>query len=364
MVDFVRKITCLRNTQILMEIEDKIFNAAEIKMSRFYVELNGLNIWTGSNIPIDNIKNIDYEHCPPILLIHGIFCNLSIWIQNIKHLEKYNNPIFALDLPGFGLSSRISFPDKIEDIEEKFCDILMAWQMKMGLKKIIIMSHSLGAYISCCYSILNPSSVISLILVEPWGFLETKTYLVESIYNNGVTYLLKLVTSCRFIRVCFCKIIYPFLLTDLLRFLGIKCACLMLKIFENKNIEYLSKNLGLNGSQICCEYLYAANAFFPRYFLFNYFKSGEQAFFNMMNKYCMAKQPLIHRISGLNHLKKLYFIYGKNSFIDYQAGMKAQEILDKTKTLVHLIPQTEHIPQIQASEKFNDLVQEILQELN
>ena len=40
----------------------------------------------------------------------------------------------------------------------------------MGLESFVLMGHSLGAYLSCAYTLRYPTRVKHLILVDAWGF--------------------------------------------------------------------------------------------------------------------------------------------------------------------------------------------------
>uniref|UniRef100_A0A6B2FWJ5 Protein ABHD4 (Trinotate prediction) n=1 Tax=Myxobolus squamalis TaxID=59785 RepID=A0A6B2FWJ5_MYXSQ len=258
-------------------------------------------------------------------------------------------------MPGFGLSSRVLFPTQGKDIEREFCDLLNLWQSAMGLEKIIVMGHSFGAYVSCCYSMFYPDNVISLVLIDSWGFLDTYSYTVESLYNHGLSFFKKIVFSSRFFWLSFTFLIRPFLLTDIIRMFGFKYGPLLINRFNSHILDHFAKDIQNNGREICCEYFCRVNCFSP---------TGEIAFLELMNQYFMAKNPLINRINMLGHLKKLYFIFGKDSYLDCIAGLKVQKILENTKTYVHVIPNTSHLPHVESSNTFNSLILNVLKDLN
>ncbi|KAF1740060.1 hypothetical protein MXB_32 [Myxobolus squamalis] len=166
-------------------------------------------------------------------------------------------------MPGFGLSTRVSFPTQGNDIEREFCDLLNLWQSALGLDKIIVMGHSFGAYVSCCYSMFYPDNVISLVLIDPWGFLDTYSYTVESIYNHGLAFVKNVVFSPRFFWLSFISLIRPFLLTDIIRMFGFKYGPRLIKHFYSKTLEHFSQDIQSNGCEICCEHLCSVNCFSP-----------------------------------------------------------------------------------------------------
>ena len=49
----------------------------------------------------------------------------------------------------------------------------------LGFEKIILVGHSFGGYLSCCYSLTYPENLERVILVDPWGMTEKPTDLVE-----------------------------------------------------------------------------------------------------------------------------------------------------------------------------------------
>lgn len=101
-------------------------------------------------------------------MIHGFGAGLLQFHKNLDHLHS-NRTVHALDLPGFGRSTRTVFPASPMGAEEVFVDTLEVWRKAMGLQQFVLLGHSFGAYIACAYSIRHPSRVRHLILVDPWG---------------------------------------------------------------------------------------------------------------------------------------------------------------------------------------------------
>ena len=89
-----------------------------------------------------------------------------------------NYRILALDLLGMGLSSRPPFhishklntEEKINAAEDFFVEALEDWREKRGIKKMTLLGHSLGGYLSVAYTLKYPSRIERLILVSPVGF--------------------------------------------------------------------------------------------------------------------------------------------------------------------------------------------------
>jgi cardiolipin-specific phospholipase len=86
--------------------------------------------------------------------------------------------VYALDWLGMGRSARVPFTVKakrddvqsrVNQAESFFVDSLEVWRQKMGLEKMTLIGHSLGAYLSVAYALRHPTHVSKLILLSPVG---------------------------------------------------------------------------------------------------------------------------------------------------------------------------------------------------
>ena len=107
----------------------------------------------------------------PLVMIHGFGAGLLQFYKNLDHLHSERS-IHALDLPGFGRSTRKPFPLHPDNAEQEFVDYLEIWRKAMRLEKFVLLGHSFGAYIACAYTLRYPERVRHLILVDPWGFAQ------------------------------------------------------------------------------------------------------------------------------------------------------------------------------------------------
>lgn len=112
-------------------------------------------IWTlATNTENDNV---------PLVLLHGFAAGLAFWLQNLEALSK-NRPVYAIDLLGFGKSSRPNFAHDADQIEKQFCDSIEKWREVMQIPKMIILAHSFGGFLATSYSMKHPEKVEHLIL--------------------------------------------------------------------------------------------------------------------------------------------------------------------------------------------------------
>ena len=104
-------------------------------------------------------------------MLHGFAAGVGFWALNIDDISRDRN-VYAIDLLGFGRSSRPSFPCDGADAEQVFIESIEEWRQQVGLKKFILMGHSFGAYLACSYTLAYPERVRHLILADPWGIPE------------------------------------------------------------------------------------------------------------------------------------------------------------------------------------------------
>merc|ERR1711879_322530 len=89
---------------------------------------------------------------------------------NIPELSK-ERTVLAIDLPGFGRSSRPPFSSKEEKIVEEYTQVLETWREGMELEKIHLLGHSFGGYLTAHYKLRHPERVEKFILADPWGMM-------------------------------------------------------------------------------------------------------------------------------------------------------------------------------------------------
>jgi len=108
-----------------------------------------------------------------ILCIHGLTANSRFWDCLASALSPQHR-VIAMDLRGRGLSDK---PPKGYSIEHHCKDVLSLID-DLGLKRPVLMGHSLGAFISLVFSAKYPQRVDRLILVDGGGKL-TKTQMAK-----------------------------------------------------------------------------------------------------------------------------------------------------------------------------------------
>lgn len=134
-----------------------------------------------------------------IVLVHGYAANLGLFFNNYESLSSIPGVrVHAIDLLGFGFSSRPKFPfcfkgesiDEIVQVEDWFIDAIEEWRKERKIDNFILMGHSFGGYLSACYALKynkpqsNGKNLINkLVLMSPVGVERSKNSLLKNIPN-------------------------------------------------------------------------------------------------------------------------------------------------------------------------------------
>jgi pimeloyl-ACP methyl ester carboxylesterase len=218
-------------------IEIELFNHVKTPVKREYVHIldDQFKIWTLS-------ANTDSPNTP-LVMIHGLFGCIGIWLNNIDELSK-SRPLYALDLIGFGRSSRPTFSEDPKEAETQFVDTIEEWRQKMGLEKFILLGHSFGGFLTAAYALKYPQYVQALILVDPWGFTKRDE-------DDDEPPLIK-----AFVKITdYISPLFP------LRATGLLGASVMKKVRPEFR-DYYYKTLG--DSDLIYNYLYQCNSRYPK----------------------------------------------------------------------------------------------------
>lgn len=124
-----------------------------------------------SSLPLNNLSVNSQEQGEkyPLLMLHGFASGVGLWAHNLDALSS-DRKLYAIDLLGFGRSSRPYF-DLKADPEVQLIQSIERWRQKMQLdRKLIILGHSFGGYLAMSYALHFPDSVAGVILADPWGF--------------------------------------------------------------------------------------------------------------------------------------------------------------------------------------------------
>jgi len=122
----------------------------------------------------------------PILLLHGYGSGLGFFFQNLAPMTADSRRVFALDWLGLGASDRPkdSAPKKSilscdsnlspQRAVDFFTDSLKEWaDVHLKDQKVVVVGHSLGAYLAARFALKYPQFVSKLVLASPAGLPTT-----------------------------------------------------------------------------------------------------------------------------------------------------------------------------------------------
>lgn len=180
----------------------------------FYPESDGkreaksTNVDIGNDLSINEFQIVNTEETVDkneknLVVLHGYGAGLGLFYQNFDAWSLIKgSKTYALDLLGFGRSSRPKFNIKTKDVSKKddqgqflavketedwFVESLEKWRKARSLEKFTLMGHSMGGYIAAVYAMRYPQHVEGLILVSPAGIERGYKPSLEhkSLFNNS-----------------------------------------------------------------------------------------------------------------------------------------------------------------------------------
>ncbi|XP_022912596.1 (Lyso)-N-acylphosphatidylethanolamine lipase-like [Onthophagus taurus] len=311
---------------LLRTAEKKILSYVKTPYRGWYTDIGPVvghsdKIWTISmNTPNKNT---------PIVLLHGLGAGVAFWCLNLDSLAM-ERPVYAMDLLGFGRSSRPAFSKEAAEAETQMVDALEAWRREMNLDHFVLLGHSLGGFLAASYAICHPERVAHLILADPWGFPEKPAEKPNlPLWVRVLSYSFQ-----------------PFNPLFAVRVAGPLGQWLI-----NKARPDISKKFQhfVGDENLISQYVYQCNAQPP---------TGESAFHAMMAGFGWAKQPMINRIDKLSPKVPITLLYGSRSWVDNTAAEIVKEKRPDCFVQSFVIPGAGHHVYADKAEVFNKYVLE------
>jgi 4,5:9,10-diseco-3-hydroxy-5,9,17-trioxoandrosta-1(10),2-diene-4-oate hydrolase len=98
-----------------------------------------------------------------IILVHGVFSSIESWSLNMPSLAE-NHRVYALDMPGFGLTDKIPMSSLVQGAQ--FVNDFIKTQ---NIDKATLVGHSLGGGYSLHFAIQYPDKLDRLVLIDSLG---------------------------------------------------------------------------------------------------------------------------------------------------------------------------------------------------
>ena len=103
----------------------------------------------------------------PVVLIHGFGGDSDNWLFNIDELAE-SRPVYAVDLPGHGKSSKTLASGDLGELVQAIVDLIN----EIGAAKVHLAGHSLGGAVAFQTLRDRPELVASIVGIAPIGFDE------------------------------------------------------------------------------------------------------------------------------------------------------------------------------------------------
>lgn len=91
----------------------------------------------------------------PIVMLHGLGAGVALWVLNLDEIAQHR-PVYAIDILGFGRSSRPKFADDAMIAEKQLVKSIDEWRKEVGLKEMIVLGHSMGGFLATSYALSYP----------------------------------------------------------------------------------------------------------------------------------------------------------------------------------------------------------------
>ena len=252
--------------------------------------------------------------------------------MNFDELAKHR-PVYAIDLPGFGKSSRKEYSKDPLLAEQQLVKVIETWRIKMNLTKMILVGHSMGGFIAASYAMSYPQRVQHLILADPWGLTEKPLDGKPNKYSDRTDqighFFSKYANPLELLRIAgpFGQWVVDFSYPEL--------VSIMTSVVGNKTT--------------ITQYLQQANLQTP---------TGEEAFKTMMDEFYWTKNPMIIRLDKLSASVPMTLILAENSWVDKIDEDLLKTIRSNSYVKYHIIKNVGHVLYAFNSNEFNEVVSE------
>lgn len=327
---------CPSSRQSLDDAERRVLGSMGKPYSGYYVDVGRISdkparssrVWT-----IQLAPDAANEEALPLVLVHGYLCGSALWVLNLEAMSRHRR-VYAIDLLGFGKSSRPTLAADPCTVEDQLAQALEAWRRKLGLERFLLLGHSFGAFVASAYTLRHPKHVAHLILEDPWGFSESRVpdtafqlwpWLVTA-FTRGIQFF-------RLADIC-----------TILRAGGILGPAFLRVVLSHETNMF--RKIVRDDTAIV-SYFYHCNVRRP---------SGEASVKALMHKFPWTKHPMGTRLVALPPEVGLTFIYGAHSFMGRKPAFAIREARAQSFVQVHVLDDCGHNLHYEKPEEFCGLV--------
>ncbi|XP_072144153.1 (Lyso)-N-acylphosphatidylethanolamine lipase-like isoform X2 [Dermacentor andersoni] len=327
---------CPSSRQSLDDAERRVLGSMGKQYSGYYVDVGRISdspprssrVWTIQLEPDE-----EADGALPLVLVHGYLCGAALWVLNLEALSRRRR-VYAIDLLGFGKSSRPALSSDAGMAEAQLAQALEGWRCQMGLERFVLLGHSFGAFVASAYTLRRPEHVAHLILEDPWGFSESR------VPDNAFQLLPWLVAAFTrglkfFSRADICTLLRAGGMLGPL-FLGVVLA------HETNMFRKIVQD-----ETAVVSYFYHCNVRRP---------TGEASVKALMHRFPWVKHPMVTRLVALPPEVGLTFIYGAHSFMGRKPAFAIRDARTQSFVQVHVLEDCGHNLHYEKPEEFCDVV--------
>ncbi|KAJ6643804.1 (Lyso)-N-acylphosphatidylethanolamine lipase, partial [Pseudolycoriella hygida] len=272
---------------MLRSAEKRILSYVKTAYRGFYVDIGPV---VGEADKVWTISMNTQSPKVPLVMLHGMGAGVAFWVLNLDSLAVHR-PVYAIDILGFGRSSRPTFTNDAVIAEKQFVKSIEEWRREMNIQQMILLGHSLGGYLATSYTLSYPHRVKHLILADPWGFQEKPKEIKAPLWVRAIG-----------------TVVAPFNPLWALRAAGPYGQWVVEKMRPDILRKFTEVIAGDEENiNVMAQYIHQCNAQNP---------AGESAFHSMMSGFGWARHPMLRRMQNVRHDMPITLLYGSRSWID------------------------------------------------
>ena len=96
-----------------------------------------------------------------LILLHGFLGNKELWSYHASVLSKKYR-VITIDLPGHGKSDELGYIQTMELFAEALHELIS----HLKIRKLVLIGHSLGAYVALAFAEKFPDAILGLIMMN------------------------------------------------------------------------------------------------------------------------------------------------------------------------------------------------------
>ncbi|XP_018497349.1 abhydrolase domain-containing protein abhd-5.1 [Galendromus occidentalis] len=320
----------------LLEAERRVLAYVEKPCEVLDVEIGSLGDVQNCRIHSIKVASSGPTENLPLVLVPGLGCGGVFFVSILNALSERRD-VYAIDLIGFGSSSRARLSSDAKTAEELMVEAVERWRRKMDFEQMLLLGHSLGGFISSAYALRYPSRIKHLILEDPWGFAEfdPEERSKLSLYERSFQRMLLHVNALAGLRA------------------SGPIGQYLVRRTMNERHPYMRKYFP-DAPDTMSDYFFHSNVRRP---------TGEEFLRKLCENFPFPKYPLIKRMRELSEEVGVTFIHATGSFIPRTPSETLQRLRGEDNTKIRVIEGVGHTMHLEKPDEFSEIVLDVLSQI-